>query len=449
MNQRPVLNDDDSERAVLGSIFLSPEIVDDVSEVLSPEDFGREAYELVFRACQTLANRATTVNYLSVGTVLRETGDYERVGAAMLSALDTEVPANGSWTSYANTVRELAMRRRLTATAVQIIEQARDTTRKIVDVVGMAEEAIHSVGERGATRHAKRFREALNDEWANLEALSNRPDGMTGVPSGLTDLDKILCGFQSPHLVVVAGRPSMGKSAAALGWAVNAALQVQNDEEAVVFFSLEMATSENVHRVLSMEGRVDGTRFRDGRFTPSDWSRMSNSVQRVAGMPLYIDERDHLSVPEIRAECRRIRRAGRHKKIRMIVIDYIQRMRSIGSAGNREQEVAEFSRGGKNMAKEFHCPVIALSQLNRSLEQRADKRPLMSDLRESGAIEQDADEILFIYRDEVYNQQSEDKGLAEIIISKNRVGPKTTVKASFDGSFTAFRDAPADRGGFR
>jgi len=444
VNRAPTLNDDDAERALLGSIFLSPAIVDDVSEVLSPDDFGREAFELIFRACLTLAGRRDVVNYLTVGTALRETGDYERVGASTLVALDTEVPASGNWRSYASTIRDLSLRRKLTAAAFEIIEHARDTTRRVVDVVGTAETTIHSVSDRGNTAKAKRFREALNDEWVELQALADRPEGITGAASGLTELDHLTAGFQRSHLVVVAGRPGMGKSALAMGAAVSAAMEVKDDSEAVGIFSMEMSASENIRRILSSESRVDGTRFRDGRFTGADWPKMANASQRLVNMPLYLDDREGLSVPEVRASLRRIR--SRHKRIRMVVIDYLQLMRTVDAGQNREQQVAEFSRGAKGIAKEFDCPVLALSQLNRGLESRADKRPQMSDLRESGAIEQDADLILFVYRDEVYNKDTEDKGVAELIIGKHRGGPKGTARVAFDGAFTTFRDLPKPNG---
>lgn len=442
------LYDDDAERAVLGSIVLNPEIVDDVGEMLRPEDFEREAHALTFSAMMDLAAQNTVVNTINLVNAVREAGDLGRVPNAMLVGLEFDVPANGNWRRYAQTVRELSTRRRLVQAASSIMESARDVTRKVDEVVSASEQAMYAVGERSVTKRPVMFRDALNARWNYLQALAERGAAITGVPSGMKAIDMITGGFQKKHLIIIAGRPSMGKSAVAMNIAVNAALTLNEGDGIVAVFSLEMGAGELVDRVLSSEGKVHGNRFRDGQFTNSDWPKMSNATMRVGNLAMAIDEEEEQTMAMIRSKCRRLARVDKGG-LAMVVIDYIQYVKGDGRSEGREQEVAAISRACKALAKEFNCPVLALSQLNRSLEKREDKRPIMSDLRESGGLEQDADVCMFMYRDEVYNATGDNKGKAEAIFAKHRGGPTGTAHLVFDGPFTLFRDAPEEYGGYR
>lgn len=435
------LYDLDAEVAVIGSVFINPDVADDVLEVLDPADFQSDRYGVVLAAIKACADASVAVNPVNIVAALNEAGTLARAGGvAHVSTLDTYVPASGNWRSYARIVRDYAVRRRLIAAATQAISDARDTTRKVTDVIASAEAAIQLVGERTGVRKPVLFREAMYAEWKELEALNQRGTSMTGISSGIAELDRMTAGFQRSHMIVVAGRPGSGKSAAAFGFAVQAAMALKPEDGAVACFSLEMSQSEILRRILSSQAKVDGGRFRDGQFAHADWAKMANTTNSLVNIPLWLDSREALTLHDIRSECRRIRtKSGR---VAMVVIDYLQIMRGDPDAENRTQEVSQLAVGAKRLAKEFDCPVIALSQLNRGLESRSDKRPIMADLRESGAIEQEADLVMFVYRDEMYDANSADAGTAEFIIGKQRGGPTGTVRVAFEKSYTLFRDMP-------
>ena len=437
------LYDLDAEVAVLGSVFLDPAIVDDVLEELVPTDFQADRHGVVLEAMKVCTTDGAAVNAVNVTAALRSLGMLDRAGGeGAVGLLDVYVPASGNWRAYAKIVRDFAIRRRLVAAATNAIADARDTTRKIQDVLGVTEQAIQAVGERTNTRGPVRFRDALAFEWKGIEALYERGSKMTGVTTGLAELDRMTAGLQRSHLIVLAGRPSMGKSALAFNIAVNAAMSLKPGEGSVAAFSLEMGQAELVRRILSSESRVDGGRFRDGQFTEVDWPKMANACNRIVGMSMWLDTREGLSLHDVRSALRRIK--SKDGRIALCVIDYLQIMRP-DEAENRTQEVTNLAIGAKRLAKEFDCPVIALSQLNRGLEQRSDKRPMMSDLRESGAIEQEADVCAFVYRDDYYSKDSPDAGISEVIIGKQRGGPTGTVRVAFDKQFTLFRDLPEQR----
>ena len=442
------LYDLDAEVAVLGSVFLDPVIVDDVLEELAQGDFQADRHGVVLEAMRQCAADSVTVNAVNVVAALRAHGTLERAGGeGAVESLDVYVPANGNWKAYAKIVRDFAVRRRLVAAATNAIADARDSTKKVQDVLGQVEQSIQAVGERATGRGPVRFRDALNVEWKGIEELYERGDKITGITTGIASLDEMTAGLQRTHMIVLAGRPSMGKSALAFNIAVSAAMALKPDEGSVAAFSLEMGQTDLVRRILSSEARVSGNRFRSGQFLEADWPKMANACQRIVGMPLWLDTREALSIHDIRSALRRIK--ARDKRVALVVIDYLQIMRPDDDAENRTQEVTQLAVGAKRLAKEFDCPVLALSQLNRGLEQRADKRPMMSDLRESGAIEQEADVCAFVYRDDYYNKDSPDAGISEVIIGKQRGGPTGTVRVAFDKEFTLFRDLPeGNRGGF-
>lgn len=440
-----VMYDLDAEAALLGSVFLSPDVVDEVTLAVSMDDFQADRHAVVFAALKALADQSIEPNIVNVCDQLRKDGTLDRAGGVSGAGdVAFSTPANPDWRRYAKIVKDYSVRRKLIATAAEIMESARDLRRKVPDVVNTSEGLIHAVSDHSLTKRPVRFRDALHAEWPRLQKLAELGDAVTGIPSGLKALDELTCGFQRGHLIILAGRPSMGKSALAMNVAVNAALTLKPGQGIVAVFSLEMVLSELVGRVISSEARVDGNRFKDGRFAHADWPKMANTASRVMDMPLWIDEEEKQSLSVIRAKCRRLARLD-EGGIAEIVVDYLQYMEGDPNADSREQQVAEISRGLKALAKEFKCPVIALSQLNRSLEKREDKRPMMSDLRESGSLEQDADVCAFVYRDEVYNPQGPDVGFAEIIIGKQRGGRTGTARVMYDKSYTLFRDVPEQR----
>ncbi len=433
----------DSERAALGGIFLSPETLTDVAAMLTPEDFSRDAHGLVFRAMLTLQSKGEPIDYLTVVGALKSTGDLDRAGGlALIAGLDASVPASANLTAYANKVRDASLRRRLVQTCMQIVNEARDATAPIADTIGRAEEAIHKAADAGSSRVTLvPIRAAVVREFAALEKLYERQTDVTGLETGLRDLDLMTTGLQNGDLVILGGRPSMGKTACAMGIATHVAVSTSRP---VLVFEQEMSEGSLVRRIFSSEGRVDGTRLRTGKFIDSDWPRLARAAEMAAKTNLIVDDSAGVTLMEIRARARRIRQ--KHGPIALVMVDYIGLLRAAEPSQPREQQVADFTRGLKALARELKCPVLALSQLNRELEKRADKRPTMSDLRESGAIEQDADVVIFAYRDEVYNAKSEDAGIAELIIAKQRNGPIGTVRVAFQKDYARF-DNLAENGG--
>lgn len=441
------LYDLDAEEAVLACMFQQPHVADEIAQLVAPNDFQSDRHGVVFAACLDCIRGAIETNAVNVSAALKEAGTMERAGGPGAVTL-LEMGAAGlssSWARYAEIVRELAVRRRLVMAATNAIADARDQSKKLSDVLAASEAAIQAVGERAQARGPVMFRDALTKEWDALDALYQRESKITGVPSGLTELDALTAGFQKSHLIIVAGRPSSGKTAASFGFGMSAALSLPEDAGVVVMFSLEMAQSELVRRALSSEARIDGTRFRNGRFSESDWPRMANACDRIVRARMLLDDREGLTIHDMRSELRRAR--TRYGRIAMVVIDYLQIMKADADVDNRAQAVAALAAGGKRLAKEFECPVIALSQLNRGVESRTDKRPMMSDLKESGGIEESADVVILLYRDEYYDPNSKDAGIAELIIGKQRGGPTGTVRVAFDKQFTLFRDLP-ERSGY-
>jgi replicative DNA helicase len=422
----------EAEESLLGAMLLSRDAIAVAIERCAPEDFYRPSHALIFRAITALYGKAEPADAVTVAEELRRAGVLEEVGGpAVLVSLQANTPAISSAARYARIVEEHSLLRRLIGVAHEIAELGYGLPEDVTEAIDRAEAMVFEVAQRRSSDSVAPLQELLSQSLDRLEELYGRGETITGVATGFTDLDEHLAGLQASNLVVVGARPSMGKTAFALGIAANAAMA----GTPVLFFSLEMSHLEIAQRVLCAEARVDATRMRNGRLLESDWPKISHAIGRLGNAPLHIDDNPNVTVMDIRAKARRMKaREG----LGLVVVDYLQLMTGRTSAENRQVEISEISRGLKILARELSLPVVALSQLSRSLETRADKRPMLADLRESGAIEQDADVVMFIYRDEVYNPDSSDRGAAEVIIAKHRNGPTGVVQLAFVGNYARF-----------
>jgi len=434
----------EAEQSVLGGLLLDNSAWDKIADLITEEDFYRHDHRLIYRHISKLVEHAKPADVITVAESLENTAKLvDAGGLAYLGALAQNTPSAANIRRYAEIVRERAVLRRLAEVGSGIAESALSQTgRSVAQLLDEAEARVFEIAEAGA-RGKQGFVEIqplLTQVVERIDMLFQRenPSDVTGIPTGFQDLDEKTSGFQAGDLIIVAGRPSMGKTAFSLNIAENVAMQTGLP---VAVFSMEMGGTQLVTRMLGSIGRLDQHRVRTGRLQDEDWQKLTYAVGKLNDAPIYIDESAALTVLDLRARARRLhRQCG---KLGLIVIDYLQLMSGSGKGGgseNRATEISEISRGLKALAKELDVPVIALSQLNRSLEQRPNKRPVMSDLRESGAIEQDADLILFIYRDEVYNSDTPDKGIAEIIIGKQRNGPIGMVRMTFLGEYTRFEN---------
>ncbi|HEY6368209.1 MAG TPA: replicative DNA helicase [Candidatus Binatia bacterium] len=426
----------EAESSVLGGILLENDAVNIVLELLRPEDFYRESHRKVFRAMIELTDRSEPVDLITLSEYLKSRGELDTVGgSAYLASLADFVPTAANIAYYARIVREKSILRSLIRTATDIATRGYEEQGNVEEFLDTAEKVIFDISEKKIKASFVAVGDMIKDTLKTVERLYERKEMVTGVPTGYEDLDKLTAGLQPSDLIIVAGRPSMGKTAFSLNVAANAAFAGVG----VAVFSLEMAKEQLVLRMLCSEARVNNSKVRSGYLAERDFPKLANAAGRLHEALIYIDDTPAISVLELRAKARRLVR-DRTKKVGLIVIDYLQLMRGMGGASNREQEISEISRSLKALAKELVVPVIAISQLNRRVEDRGDRRPMMSDLRESGAIEQDADVIMFIYRDEVYNQNSEEKGKAEIIVAKQRNGPIDTVELTFLNEFMRFEN---------
>lgn len=425
----------EAEEAVIGGILLDNTALDRTVEHVRPDDFYRESHRKIMRTVIELSERGEPVDLVTLADALKSRNELTDVGgAAYLAELADKVPTAANVSYYARMVKEKAILRSLIQTATEIATRGYESQADVDQFLDDAEHKIFEISERKVRPTFFRIRDIMVDSMRAIEQLYERKELVTGVPSGYVDLDKMTAGLQPSDLIVIAGRPSMGKTAFALNIAAYAAMHA---DTGVAIFSLEMSKEQLVLRMLCSEARVDQSKVRAGFAAERDFPKLALAASRLAEAPIYIDDTPALSVLELRAKARRLKRE-RDSKLGLIVIDYLQLMRGHGGADNREQEISNISRSLKGLAKELSVPVVALSQLNRQVEQRGDKRPLMADLRESGAIEQDADVIAFIYRDEVYNKQSPDEGIAEILIGKQRNGPIGKVRLAFRGEYTRF-----------
>lgn len=432
----------EAEQAVLGGLMLDNNAWDRISDLVSDGDFYRHDHRLIYRAITHLAERNQPIDVVTLSEQLERAGQLPQIGGlSYLGELAKNIPSVANIKAYAQIIRERSTLRQLVSISSDIADSAFDPKGRSADeILDEAERKVFEIAEARPKMGAPvGIGELLVRTVDRIDTLFNSSDALTGLPTGFTDLDEKTSGLQPADLVIVAGRPSMGKTTFAMNLVENAVLRT---DKAVLVYSLEMPSEALVMRMLSSLGRIDQTKVRSGRLDDDDWPRLTSAINLLNERKLFIDDTAGISPSELRARTRRLVRE--HGELAMIMIDYLQLMQIPGYGGdNRTNEISEISRSLKALAKEFNCPVVALSQLNRSLEQRPNKRPVNSDLRESGAIEQDADLIMFVYRDEVYHPETEHKGVAEIIIGKQRNGPIGVVRLAFLGKYTRFENLAA------
>ncbi|WP_256759611.1 replicative DNA helicase [Cohnella sp. WQ 127256] len=424
----------EAEQAVLGAILLESEALIASMERLKAEDFYSVSHQRIFDVMVALNDDNQPIDLVTLTARLQDLGQMEEVGGVMyLTKLANSVPTAANVEYYAQIVEEKSILRRLIRTATQIVSNGYATEDDVGVLLNDAEARIMEISSRRSATGFISIRDVLMEVFEKVEFLYNNKGGVAGIPSGFIDLDKMTNGFQPNDLIIVAARPSVGKTAFALNVAQNVAVR---SSETVAIFSLEMSAPQLVQRIICAESNVDATRMRTGHLEGDDWEKLSMAIGALSEAQIYIDDTAGITVSDIRAKCRRLKK---EKGLGMILIDYLQLIQGRGKAGeNRQQEVSEISRTLKQIARELEVPVIALSQLSRGVEQRQDKRPMMSDLRESGSIEQDADIVAFLYRDDYYDKESEKKNIIEIIIAKQRNGPVGTVELVFLKNFNKF-----------
>ncbi len=431
----------EAEQSVLGALMLENSAWDQIADRIIEADFYRYDHRLIFRAIADLAYENKPLDVITLSEWLKQRGELSEAGGlAYLATLAKDTPSAANICAYADIVREKSVLRQLISIGTEIVDAAFNSgERTSKDLLDEAEQKVFHIAEQGSRQQAFHpIKELLQASLAKIDELSRSEGVITGEATGYKDLDELTSGFHGGDLVIVAGRPAMGKTT----FSMNIAEHVVLNNKAVAIFSMEMPAEQLVLRLFASHGRVPLTDIRTGKIRQEDWPRIGMAVKTFSKTKLFIDDSAALSPIEIRAKTRRL--AREQGGLDLVVIDYLQLMQTGSKSDNRASELSEISRSLKSLAKELDCPIIALSQLNRSLEQRPNKRPVMSDLRESGAIEQDADIIIFIYRDEVYNEESPDKGMAEVIIGKQRNGPIGTVRLTFIGEWTRFDNHAPD-----
>jgi replicative DNA helicase len=425
----------EAEQSVIGSILLDPESIHTVLPLIRTDDFYQAAHQEIYYAMVQLAEQSRPIDLLTVTDQLTKNGKLELVGGAgYLSSLADNVHTSVNVQNYAGIVREKSTLREVISKSTKIIQEAFDEGDQVDEFLDRIEHVIFEISEKRSGNSLIPLSEVVKEGFKTIERYYDSPDAMGGTPTGFHELDKLLSGLQPSDLLIIAARPSMGKTAFALNIAQNVAIR---SKVPVAIFSLEMSRAQLAMRMLCSEGRVDSAKLRGGGLTDEDWIRLTRAAGELSEAPVYIDDTAQVSALEMRAKCRRLKAS---RGLGLVIVDYMQLMRGHGRIESREREISEISRSLKAMAKELNVPVIALSQLNRAVESRDNKRPMMVDLRESGAIEQDADVITFIYRDEVYNAESPELGVAEIIIGKHRNGPTGTAKLAFLNKYTRFEN---------
>ncbi len=427
----------EAEESVIGAVLLSEDAVNEVMDRIHPEDFYVPAHQAIFEGMRELFDSNQAIDAVTVSEVLRRRGELDKVGGVQyLTRLVDIVPSTSNVVYYAGIVEEHAKRRELIRAGATVTEVAFNIDDEIVHVLDRAEQAVLAVAERRSSQTLLEVGPMFSHVLEQIELMEQQGSDITGLATGFVDLDRKLAGMQKANLLVIAGRPAMGKSALA----INIATNVAASNEPVAVFSLEMSKEELVQRILSSVGKVDSMKLRSGQLGPL-WQRVVDAAGRMYQAPIYIDDSPVVTVTDIRAKCRRLKRK---RGLSLVLVDYIQLMEATGSE-NRQQEIAQISRSLKNLARELEVPIIAMSQLNRSLESREDKRPRLSDLRESGSIEQDADVVMFIYRHEYYHpEDQEKKGIAEVIVAKHRAGSTGPVEMTFQPEFTRFANLGRD-----
>lgn len=425
----------EAEQSVLGAILLDNNALNKALEILNPDDFYKEAHKRIFNTILDLNERNETIDLITLTDYLKGRNELEQIGgASYLTSLVNSVPTAANVRQHSRIIHEKALLRNLIQVATEIVTQGYEGSGRVEDLLDQAESSIFGISERKIRPSFVPLKEIVKGSFETIERLYERKERITGVPSGFTDLDEITSGLQPSDLIVIAGRPSMGKTSLALGIAQYAGIE---KKLITAIFSLEMSKEQLVMRMLCSEARVDAHKLRSGYLGRADWPKLTTAAGRLTEATIFIDDSPALSVLEMRAKARRLKA---ERGLDLIIVDYLQLMRGRGEADTREQEISEISRSLKALAKELHLPVVALSQLSRAVESRTDKRPVLADLRESGAIEQDADVVIFIYRDEIYRQTDENKGLADIMISKQRNGPVGIRKLAFIDRYTRFEN---------
>ena len=428
-------HDIEAEQAVIGSMLTDKDAVISAMEVLKKEDFYREDNQVIYEAILNLNSKGEPVDIITVKAELESMGMFEKVGGLeYITELPERVPTTANAEKYIKIVSEKATLRELIRTANEIIDLGYDPTEDLNDIMEGAEKRIFNVMQGKNQKGYEQIKDVLVENFTKLEELYNRKQHITGVPTGFVELDYKTAGLHGSDLVLIAARPAMGKTAFALNIATHAAVKAKVP---VAVFSLEMSKEQLVNRILCSESMVDSNKVRTGKLEEDDWGKLAASIGPLSEAEIYIDDTPGISITEIRAKCRKLKL---EKDIGLVVIDYLQLVQgtNVRRNGSREQEISEISRSLKILAKELNVPVVALSQLSRAAEKRDDKRPMLSDLRESGAIEQDADIVMFLYRDDYYNKESEKKDIAEVIIAKHRGGSTGTVELLWMGSYTKF-----------
>lgn len=432
----------EAEQSLLGGLMLDQRAWDQVADVISADDFYRHDHRLIFETIGTLAERDQPADAVTVSEQLEREGELAAAGGLdYLAQLVQETPSAANIRAYGQIVRQRAMLRDLIQIGGDIASSAHESEgRSVEELVDLAEQKVFDIADRGQRRGQgfRPLKEVVSDSIDRLDKLSRAEGDITGIPTGYTEMDEKTAGLQRGDLIVIAGRPSMGKTSLAINIAENAAIGHQIP---TAIFSMEMSAEQLSFRMIGSIGRVNQSHLRTGNLSEDDWPRINSAVSMMSNAPIYIDDAPALTPTEVRARARRLKRKN---ELGLVVVDYLQLMQVAGTSENRATEISEISRSLKALAKEIDIPVIALSQLNRSVEQRADKRPVMSDLRESGAIEQDADVIVFIYREEVYDKETPRKGIADIIIGKQRNGPIGEFRLTFMGEFTKFENLVAE-----
>ena len=428
-------NDIEAEQAVLGSMLIDKDAVNAAIETLNKEDFYREDNKVIFEAMINLYNKPEPIDIITVKDELLSMGKFDVVGGLeYLADLPEKVPTTANVEKYIKIVEEKSILRGLIKTSNELINLGYDETQEVNSVMDQAEKKVFELMQNRNQSGYHAIKDVLVDSFAQLEKLYNQKEGITGVPSGFADLDLRTAGFHNSELIILAARPAMGKTAFALNIATNAAAR---SNVPVLLFSLEMSKEQLVNRVLCSEAMIDSNKLRTGKIEENDWVKIVEALGPLSEAEMYIDDTAGISITEIRAKARKLKL---EKNIGLIIIDYLQLIQGSGNRknGSREQEISEISRSLKILAKELDIPVIALSQLSRAAEQRTDHRPMLSDLRESGSIEQDADIVMFLYRDDYYNEESENKNIAEVILAKNRSGSVGTAEVLWMSSYTKF-----------
>ncbi|UOD35309.1 replicative DNA helicase [Deferribacteraceae bacterium V6Fe1] len=428
-------HDLEAERAVLASVLLDDKSLDKVVHLLNSSDFYHPAHRIIYTTLIKLSEENKPIDIITLTSKLNDINMLTKAGGIeYVSTLVDIIPNSANILHYANIVKDKSLLRNLISATTEISEKCFSHYGEVSDILDEAEKNIFRIAEYKLKSEVRNIGSIIKDTFEVLESLYNRKDKITGTPTGFVDLDKMTNGLQKSDLIIVAGRPGMGKTAFALNIALNAASKYN---KSIAVFSLEMSSGQLVQRLLSSEARIESSKLRSGRFNMEEWTKLASVAGQLNDLNIFIDDTPAISSMEIRAKCRRIKR---DVGLDLIIVDYLQLM-SGSKSDSREQQISEISRSLKALAKELDVPVIALSQLNRSVESRTDKRPVPSDLRESGAIEQDADLIIFLYRDEFYNKETKYPGIAEVIVAKHRNGPTGTVPLAFIKEFTKFENA--------